>query len=124
MAEGTFLVKYQGSSELAGGWSLPLDLVIDRPNNKASGKATLTRAVLESESVDFPPVAGPVITMATMNDLHYGLRLESDRKLMGRSIEVNAVVGKEWKSGEAIVHAFLDTPGGTVMFHARIEQVA
>jgi hypothetical protein len=123
MTDGLFHVKYEGSSGLIGGWTLHLDLVVDRPNNKASGTATLTRAVPVDPTVTFPPVSGPIITMATMKDVHYGLRLESSRNF-GRSISVNVVVGNDWKSGEANVDAFLDTPDGTIMFNARIEQVA
>jgi hypothetical protein len=123
MSVGLSHVKYEGSSRIPGGWTLHLDLVIDHPNKKASGTATLTHAVLVNPEVTFPPVSGPVITMATMKDVHYGLRLESER-MPGRHISVYVVVEQDWKSGEASVEAFLDTPEGRIMFHTPVKQVA
>ncbi len=121
MSTGLSHVKYVGSNGLMGGWTLHLDLVVDHPHKKASGTAILSRAVQGQEEITFPRVNGPLIIMATMENVHYRMDLASE-KMAGRQIDVQVVVKEDWKTGTAKVNAFLDTPDGNVSFEVPIKQ--
>ena len=115
--------EYKGSSGLAGGWALALKVNIHEQQKLAFGEATINQAGVQGNPTYSFSVSGPVITMATMTTVHYGLRLASPA-MPGRHIDVNAVLNQEWKAGEAIVNAWLDTPGGVICFHVKLEKIA
>jgi hypothetical protein len=115
-------VEYKGSSGLAGGWELNLKLNINEQQQLAFGDATISHGGVQVGSTYQFRVSGPVITMATMKSVHFGLRLASPA-MPGRAIDVNAVVDGNWNAGTAVVNAWLDTPQPAICFQVNLERV-
>lgn len=115
--------EYKGNSGLAGGWALDLKVHLNEQQKLAFGEATIDQPGVQGDPSYKFQVSGPIITMATMKSVHFGLRLQS-QFMPGRHIDINAVLDQDWKSGDAIVNAWLDTPQGTIYFQVKLEKVA
>lgn len=124
MAEtGTFIVSYESKDQLAGAPILHLDLVVDMVHAIASGTAQVTQAINPPLNVKLS-VQGPVITMTVMPKVtHYQLKLSSTQ-MPGRHIDVMAVVEGDWKTGNAHVVLWLDTPAAPIDFATNIKVVS
>jgi hypothetical protein len=115
-------VEFKGSSGLAGGWALDLKLQISAQQQIAFGDATISQGGVQGGSPYQFRVSGPLITMATMKSVHFGLRLSSPA-MPGRHIDINAVIDGNWNAGTAIVNAWLDTPQPAIVFQVNLERV-
>lgn len=123
MAVGTFIVSYESTNVLAGGYVLNLNLVVDVVNNTAGGIASVTQAINPPLDVKLP-VHGTVTDMTVMpKNTHHLVVLESSNKLLGRHIEVRLVTSEDWQTGTANVTLFLDTPGGVKQFTTEVAAV-